>query len=101
MGLTQWRWHIFSIPLGTGPGLSAKTCGLDDVFPPDDLGCGPETYLMAKFIFHIMDVCLKWDLFKGYVYTGSWYYQSGVSTTTIVLSFSEWFRLFDVGFFII
>ena len=24
-----WRWHILSIPL--------TTCGLDDVFPPDDL----------------------------------------------------------------
>ena len=32
-----WRWHILSIPLTTGRGTGAETCGLDDVFPPDDL----------------------------------------------------------------
>ena len=31
-----WRWHILSIPLTIGRGTSAETCGLDDVFPPDD-----------------------------------------------------------------
>ena len=40
-----WRWHILSIPLTTGRGTSAETCGLDDVFPPDDLGSRPETLL--------------------------------------------------------
>ena len=37
-----WRRHILSIPLTTGRGTSAETCGLDDVFPPDDLGSRPE-----------------------------------------------------------
>ena len=37
------------IPLETGRGTSAKTCGLDDVFPPDDLGSGPYT----PFIIYI------------------------------------------------
>ena len=37
-----WCWHIFSIPLTKGQGTSAETCGLDDVFPPDDLGSRPE-----------------------------------------------------------
>ena len=37
-----WRWHILSIPLTTGRGTSAETCGLDDVFPPDDLGSRSE-----------------------------------------------------------
>ena len=37
-----WRWHILSIPLTTGRGTSAETCGSDDVFPPDDLGSRPE-----------------------------------------------------------
>ena len=37
-----WRWHILSIPFTTGRGISAETCGLDDVFPPDDLGSRPE-----------------------------------------------------------
>ena len=27
--------------LKAGRGRSAETCGLDDVFPPDDLGSGP------------------------------------------------------------
>ena len=38
----SWRWHILSIPLTTGWGTSAETCGLDNVFPPDDLGSRPE-----------------------------------------------------------
>ena len=37
-----WRWHILSIPLPTGRGTGAETCGLDDVFPPDDLCSRPE-----------------------------------------------------------
>ena len=40
--LLPWRWHILSIPLTTGRGTSAETCGLDDVFPPDDLCSRPE-----------------------------------------------------------
>ena len=53
----QWRWHIISIPLKSGRGVSAETCGLDDVFPPDDLGSGPCTpfiiyipYIMAALL---------------------------------------------------
>ena len=34
----SWRWHILSIPFTTGRATSTETCGLDDVFPPDDLG---------------------------------------------------------------
>ena len=37
-----WPWHIISIPLATGRGTGAETCGLDDVFPPDDLCSRPE-----------------------------------------------------------
>ena len=37
-----WRWHILSIPLTTGRGTGAETCGLDGVFPPDDLCSRPE-----------------------------------------------------------
>ena len=37
-----WHWHILSIPLTTGRGTGAETCGLDDVFPPDDLCSRPE-----------------------------------------------------------
>ena len=35
--LLPWRWHILSIVLIAGRGINAETCGLDDVFPPDDL----------------------------------------------------------------
>ena len=37
-----WRWHILSTPLTTGRGTGPETCGLDDVFPPDDLCSCPE-----------------------------------------------------------
>ena len=46
--LLPWRWHILSIPLKAGRGISAETCGLDDVFPPDDIGSGP----CAPFIIY-------------------------------------------------
>ena len=50
--LLPWRWHILSIPLKAGRWISAITCGLDDVFPPDDLGSGPYT----PFNMYISDV---------------------------------------------
>ena len=47
--LPPWRWHILSIPLEAGRGISAETCGLDDMFPPDDLGSGMYTpFVMNK-----------------------------------------------------
>ena len=47
--ITPMTWHILSIPVEVGRGISAETCGLDDVFPPDALGSGPYT----PFIIHI------------------------------------------------
>ena len=41
--LLPWCWQILSILLIAGQGISAKTCGLDDVLPPDDLRSHPET----------------------------------------------------------
>ena len=38
--LLQLCWHHFhfrSIPLEAGRGTCAETCGLDDVFPPDNI----------------------------------------------------------------
>ena len=32
-------------------GISAETCGLDDVFPPDDLSSGPYTQSIIRFFF--------------------------------------------------
>ena len=51
-----WRWQILFIPLTTGRGTSAETCGLDDAVPPDDLGSRPEA--------------LCWYI---YIYMHSWY----------------------------
>ena len=36
-----WHWHILAILSEAGRGISS-TLGLNDVFPPDDLGSGPE-----------------------------------------------------------
>ena len=44
--LLPWRWHILSIPSKTGRGISAETCGLDDVFPPEDRCSDPETHML-------------------------------------------------------
>ena len=42
-----------SQPMKTGRGISAETCGLGDVFPPDDLGFGPCTTFII-YIPHII-----------------------------------------------
>ena len=46
-----WRWHILSIPMTTGRGTGAETCGLDDVFPPDDLCSRPEALCEYIYIY--------------------------------------------------
>ena len=58
--LLPWLWHILSIPLEAGRGISAGTCGLDDVFPPNDLGSGPCT----PFIIYIPHIIAAFLLIK-------------------------------------
>ena len=41
--LLPWRWHILSILLIAGRGMSAEICGLDNVLSPYDLCSRPET----------------------------------------------------------
>ena len=53
-----WRCHILSIPLTTGRGTSAETCGLEDVFPPDDIGSRPEALCYYIYIYISVDVCV-------------------------------------------
>ena len=61
-----WRWHILSIPLTTGRGTSAETCGLDDVFPPDDLGSRPEA--LCKYICIYIYVLSLYELcYRSYI----------------------------------
>ena len=61
-----WRWHILSIPLTTGRGTGAETCGLDDVFPLDDLCSRPETLLIYIYIYiyaisiFLCEFCFLW-----------------------------------------
>ena len=63
-----WRWHILSIPLTTGRGTSAETCGLGDVFPPDGLGSGPEAlcwyiyvyiYIIYIYVHSLYEFCYR------------------------------------------
>ena len=51
-----WRWHILSVPLTTGRGTGAETCGLGDVFSPDDLCSLPSrsSVLINIYIFIYM-----------------------------------------------
>ena len=59
-------WHILSIPLTTGRGTSAETCGLDDVFPPDDLGSRPEA--LCKYICIYIYVLSLYELcYRSYI----------------------------------
>ena len=46
-----WRWHILFIPMTTGRGTGAETCGLDDVFPPDDLCSRPVNIYIYNYIY--------------------------------------------------
>ena len=61
--LLSWRWHILSISLKAGRGISAETCGLDDVFPPDDLGYGPCTPFIT-YIPHIIAAFLLIEIYS-------------------------------------
>ena len=52
-----WLWRIISIPLEAGRGISAETCGLNDVFPPDDLWSRPHLP-----IYYIHTICYRCTL---------------------------------------
>ena len=53
----QWAppayYHLTPIVSKGKHWISAETCGLDDVFPPDDLGSGPCTSFII-YIPHII-----------------------------------------------
>ena len=68
--LLPWRWHIISIPLTTGRGTGAETCGLDDVFPPDDLCSRPEALCLYIHIY-IYILCMTSSLVRIYTYNRS------------------------------
>ena len=62
-----WRWHILSIPLTTGRGTSAETCGLDDVFPPDDLGSRPEASVLIYMYIYMYVHSLYVLCYRSYI----------------------------------
>ena len=65
--LLPWRWHIRAILLIAGRWISAETCGLDNVFPPDDLCSRQETlcwyvsirmhYLYEFWLWDVLYIC--------------------------------------------
>ena len=61
---SHWHWHILSIPLTTGRGTSAESCGLDDVFPPDDIGSRPEALRLYIYVHSLYEFC-----YRTYIYT--------------------------------
>ena len=58
-----WRCHILSIPLTTGRGTGTETCGLDYVFPPDDLCSRPEALFLYICMHSLYDL---W--YRTYIY---------------------------------
>ena len=56
-----WRWHILSIPLTTGRGTRAETCGLDYVFPPDDLCSHPEALCWYIYIYIYIYIYMQFN----------------------------------------
>ena len=68
-----WHWHIISIPLTIGRGTGAETCGLDDVFPPDDLCSRLEALLIYIYTHFLYEFC----------------YRTYIHTTGVSFSFDE------------
>ena len=53
VSLFPWGWHILSNScFEAGRGISAETCGLNVVFPPDDIGSCPRT----QFIIYVIEI---------------------------------------------
>ena len=64
--LLPWRWHILSIPLTTGRGKGVEICGLDDMFPPDDLCSRPEAlcYIYIYIYMHFLyEFCYRTNIY--------------------------------------
>ena len=67
--LLPWHWHILSILVIPGRGISAATCGLDDAFPPDDLCSRPETLCQYTFIYTYAFFTRVLVIGRIYIYT--------------------------------
>ena len=84
-----WRWHIISIPLTTGRGTGAETCGQDDVFPPDDLCSRPEALCYYIYIYmHFLYECC----YRTYIYI-----QQGCHSVLVKLHPITFYRIVFLG----
>ena len=54
-----WRWHIISIALESGRGISSETCRLDDVPTPNDLTSSPETLFVLTHWGRVTHKCVS------------------------------------------
>ena len=63
-----------------GRGISAETCGLDGVFPPDDLGSGPCT----PFIIYIPHIIAAFLVIKINSFWETYIYIPKVGVATLV-----------------
>ena len=63
----RWLWTA-------GRGISAETCGLDDVFPPDDLSSGPYTQSIIRFFFFFFFFFLVYQADVSIFYTSNLYW---------------------------
>ena len=98
-------------PIKAVRGISAETCGLDDVFPPDDLGSGPCTpsiiympNIIAAFLLikinSFLKTCLQKDGVAMLVYWMIWYcycFLSGFKCTfNCIVQYSLYLNM-DIG----
>ena len=69
--ITPWLWHILSILLTAVRGISAETCGLDHVFPPDDLCYCLETLVLIYIYLYVCILYTSSVIGRIYTYTKS------------------------------
>ena len=95
------RWNILSIPLTTGRGTGAETCGLDDVFPPDDLCFVPVQKLCVNIYIYMYSFYEFYH--RAYIYIQQEYHSVLVGLHPITFygtvflgsaRFLGWMRLF-------
>ena len=96
--LLPWRRHILSILLIAGRGISAKTCGLDYMFPPDDLCYRPESLCWYVFIYTYAFFLRVLVIGRIYTYTGGvvqyWWSCTPSQSIWLFLFFFSFFFLF-------
>ena len=82
-------------PIKTGLGISADTCGLDDVFPPDNLASGPCTPFIIYIPYIIAAILvIKIKRFLIDINNKRWCDHAGVLDDLVLLLFPVWFQVY-------